>query len=204
MQYRNLPSVDSVLAAPEVAAAVQLYSRGWVVGLVRTELDAARQRVRQGASPAGPDDVAEAVCQRINEATRAEPRHVINATGVIIHTNLGRAPLSNAAMQAAEQAARGYSNLEFDLGAGGRGSRQTRVQALLRQLTGAEAALVVNNNASALLLGLSALAAGKEVIVSRAEAVEIGGGFRIPDVLAPERVQPRGRGRHQPHLPSGL
>ena len=183
MQYRNLPSVDSVLAAPEVAAAVQLYSREWVVGLVRTELDAARQRVRQGASPAGPDDVAEAVCQRINEATRAEPRHVINATGVIIHTNLGRAPLSNAAMQAAEQAARGYSNLEFDLGAGGRGSRQTRVQALLRQLTGAEAALVVNNNASALLLGLSALAAGKEVIVSRAEAVEIGGGFRIPDVL---------------------
>ena len=183
MQFRNLPSVDSVLAAPEVAAAVQLYSREWVVDLVRTELDAARQRVRQGASPAGPDDVAEAVCQRINEATRAEPRHVINATGVIIHTNLGRAPLSNAAIQAAEQAAQGYSNLEFDLDTGGRGSRQARVQALLRQLTGAEAALVVNNNASALLLGLSALAAGKEVIVSRAEAVEIGGGFRIPDVL---------------------
>ena len=183
MQFRNLPSVDSVLAAPEVAAAVQLYSREWVVDLVRTELDAARQRVRQGASPAGTNGVAEAVCQRINEATRAEPRHVINATGVIIHTNLGRAPLSNAAIQAAEQAARGYSNLEFDLGAGGRGSRQATVQALLRQLTGAEAALVVNNNASAVLLGLSALAAGKEVIVSRAEAVEIGGGFRIPDVL---------------------
>ena len=183
MQFRSLPSVDSVLATPEVAAAVESYTREWVVGLVRAEIDQARHRVRQGDDPSGLDQVAEMVCQRIEDTVRAEPRRVINATGVIIHTNLGRAPLSRAAILAAEEAAQGYSNLEFDLESGTRGSRQARVQALLRQLTGAEAALVVNNNASAVLLGLSALAVGREVVVSRAEAVEIGGGFRVPDVL---------------------
>jgi L-seryl-tRNA(Ser) seleniumtransferase len=115
--------------------------------------------------------------------TRPSPRPVINATGVIIHTNLGRAPLSRAATEAAVMAAQGYSDLELDLQTGKRGSRQAHLQALLQQLTGAEAALVVNNNASALLLGLSTLADGKEVVVSRGEAVEIGGGFRVPDVL---------------------
>jgi L-seryl-tRNA(Ser) seleniumtransferase len=109
---------------------------------------------------------------------------VINATGVIIHTNLGRAPLSAVALSAMAQVSQGYSNLELDLEEGTRGSRQAHLQPILRQLTGAEAALVVNNNASAVLLGLCALAQGKEVIVSRGEAVEIGGGFRIPDVLA--------------------
>ena len=183
MQFSSLPSVDSVLATPEVAAAVESYTREWVVGLVRAEVDQARQRVRQGRDPAGPEEVAAAVCQRIENAVRAEPRPIINATGVIIHTNLGRTPLSRAAIRAAEEAAQGYSNLEFDLESGARGSRQARSQSLLRQLTGAEAALVVNNNASAVLLGLSALAAGREVAVSRAEAVEIGGGFRVPDVL---------------------
>ena len=183
MQFRNLPSVDSVLATPEVADAAQSYSREWVVGLVRLELDQARQRIRKGDGAPGLTEVAEGVGQRIKDAVRAEPRQVINATGVVIHTNLGRAPLSKAAIQAANEAARGYSNLEFDLETGSRGSRQAQLQTLLRQLTGAEAALAVNNNASAVLLGLSALAAGKEVIVSRAEAVEIGGGFRVPDVM---------------------
>jgi L-seryl-tRNA(Ser) seleniumtransferase len=112
------------------------------------------------------------------------PRPVINATGVIIHTNLGRSPLSRAAIEAAVAASQGYSDLEFDLTTGRRGSRQAHLQALVRELTGAEAALVVNNNASAVLLALTALAQGKEVIVSRGEAVEIGGGFRVPDVLA--------------------
>ena len=101
----------------------------------------------------------------------------------MIHTNLGRAPLSRAAVEASNHAAQGYSNLELDLATGRRGSRQAKLQSLLCQITGAESALVVNNNASALLLGLSALAAGKEVVVSRSEAVEIGGGFRVPDVL---------------------
>ena len=183
MQFRNLPSVDSVLALPNVAAAAAAYSREWVVELAREELDAARQRIRRGMEPDGPGEIAALVCRRVEEAGRAEPRRVINATGVVIHTNLGRAPLSRAAIQAAEEAAAGYSNLEFDLESGRRGSRQARLESLLRQLTGAEAALAVNNNASAVLLGLLALAAGREVIVSRAEAVEIGGGFRVPDVL---------------------
>ncbi len=183
MQFRNLPSVDSVLATPEVADATLSYSREWVVGLVRLELDQARQRIRKGDGAPGLAEVAEGVGQRIKDAVRAEPRQVINATGVVIHTNLGRAPLSKAAIQAADEAARGYSNLEFDLETGSRGSRQAQLQKLLRELTGAEAALAVNNNASAVLLGLSALAVGKEVIVSRAEAVEIGGGFRVPDVM---------------------
>lgn len=183
MQFRNLPSVDSVLDLPNVAAAAAAHSRQWVVELTREELDAARRRIRQGGEADGAEEIAALVCRRVEEAGRAEPRRVINATGVVIHTNLGRAPLSRAAMQAAEEAAAGYSNLEFDLESGRRGSRQARLESLLRQLTGAEAALAVNNNASAVLLGLVALAAGREVIVSRAEAVEIGGGFRVPDVL---------------------
>ena len=183
MQFRNLPSVDSVLAVPEVAEAAASFDRDWVVELVRGELETARQRIRQGREAVGLDEVAHLVCQRVKDAVRAEPRRVINATGVVIHTNLGRAPLSRAAMKAAEEAAFGYSNLEINLDTGRRGSRQAQLESLLRQITGAEAAIAVNNNASAVLLGLLALAAGREVIVSRAEAVEIGGGFRVPDVL---------------------
>ena len=112
------------------------------------------------------------------------PRRVINATGVVLHTNLGRAPLSKSALQAMNDAASGYSDLEFELQRGQRGSRQAHVNSLITQVSGAEAALVVNNNASAVMLGLAALARDKEVIVSRGEAVEIGGGFRIPGVLA--------------------
>ena len=183
MQFRNLPSVDSVLANQDVAVAVQSFDRDWVVDLVREELAAAREQIKQGGDSPDAGHVAMSVCQRIEDTMRAEPRHVINATGVVIHTNLGRAPLSRAAIDAATQAAQGYSNLELDVSTGRRGSRQAQLQTLLRQITGAEAALAVNNNASAMLLGLSALAAGKEVIVSRSEAVEIGGGFRVPDVL---------------------
>jgi L-seryl-tRNA(Ser) seleniumtransferase len=183
MQFRNLPSVDSVLANQDVAAAAQSFDRDWVVGLVREELAAARERIRQGGDSPDAVQVAASVSQQIEDTMRAEPRQVINATGVVIHTNLGRAPLSRAAIEAANQAAQGYSNLELDLATGRRGSRQAKLQSLLRQLTGAEAALAVNNNASAMLLGLSALAAGREVVVSRSEAVEIGGGFRVPDVL---------------------
>ncbi|MCH8799928.1 MAG: L-seryl-tRNA(Sec) selenium transferase [Chloroflexi bacterium] len=183
MQFRNLPSVDSVLANQDVAAAAQSYDRDWVVDLVREALESARERIRQGGDPPDVDQVATTVRRRIDDTMRAEPRQVINATGVVIHTNLGRAPLSRAAIEASNQAAQGYSNLELDLATGRRGSRQAQVQSLLRQLTGAEAALAVNNNASAMLLGLTALASGKEVVVSRSEAVEIGGGFRVPDVL---------------------
>ena len=183
MQFRNLPSVDRLMAAPPIAAAAATHPRPWVIDLVRAELDAARQRIRQGAPADGLAQIAAQVCRRIDQAAHPQPRPVINATGVVIHTNLGRAPLSRAAIHAAHQAAAGYSNLEYDLDSGQRGGRYAQLESLLQQLTGAEAALAVNNNAAAILLGLSALAAGRQVIVSRAEAVEIGGGFRIPDVL---------------------
>ena len=114
---------------------------------------------------------------------RRSLRRVINATGVIVHTNLGRAPLAEAALDRVREIGRGYSNLEYDVAAGGRGSRQDHVAGILRRLTGAEAALVVNNNAAAVMLALAALAEGRDVLVSRGELIEIGDGFRIPDVL---------------------
>ena len=183
MQFRSLPSVDSVMAIPAVASAAAGYRRDLVVNIVRQHLDRARQEIRLGGSAPAAVALAESVCREMASLARREPRRVINATGVIIHTNLGRAPLSRSAIEAMVEAAAGYTDLELDMETGRRGSRQAHLQSLLRQLTGAEAALAVNNNASALLLGLSALSAGKEVIVARGEAVEIGGGFRIPDVL---------------------
>jgi L-seryl-tRNA(Ser) seleniumtransferase len=128
-------------------------------------------------------DLPELVEERVRDAMRPRLRPVINASGVIIHTNLGRAPLSAAALRAAEDAGRGYSNLEYDLDRGERGSRHNLVTDLLRRLTGAEDALVANNNAAAMLLILSTLGQGREAIISRGQLVEIGGGFRIPDVM---------------------
>jgi len=183
MQFRDLPSVDRVMASDGMAALTETYPRDWVVDLVRRELDRARQKIRDGGKAPSAGDVADGVGGELRSINEVAPRQVINATGVIVHTNLGRAPLSQSAIDAMTQAARGYTDLEMDLSTGRRGSRQAHLQSLLQQVTGAEAALAVNNNASALLLGLSALSVGKEVIVSRGEAVEIGGGFRIPDVL---------------------
>lgn len=182
-ELRNLPSVERVLNAETLSAAVDTHGREMVVDLAREVLDGARKRVLAGSpAPAG-HQIAAAVLDLMTDLAEPSPRPVINATGVVIHTNLGRAPLSDAALAAADAVGRGYSDLEIDLRTGRRGSRQAHLQSLLRRITGAEAALAVNNNASALLLGLSALAFGREVIVSRGEAVEIGGGFRIPDVL---------------------
>ncbi|MDE2824062.1 MAG: L-seryl-tRNA(Sec) selenium transferase [Chloroflexota bacterium] len=182
-QFRNLPSVNDVLDDERVSRLVQEFSHEAVLGLVRTEIDRARDGIRNGDSPLSLDVLADAVERRAAALWGSMPTPVINATGVILHTNLGRAPLSDDAMEAMRAANEGYGDLEFDLETGRRGSRQGRVAQLLCQLTGAEGALVVNNNASAVLLGLAAVANGKEVIVSRGEAVEIGGGFRIPDVL---------------------
>ena len=183
-QLRNIPSVERVLSSETLAWEMKAYSREWIVSLVRQELDRARARVMNGADAPTAEAVAQATRKVVEGMNRPAPTPVINATGVVIHTNLGRAPLSRAATEAAVHAAQGYSNLEFDLGNGRRGSRQAHLQNLFQEVTGAEAGLVVNNNAAAVLLGLSALAAGKEVVVSRGEAVEIGGGFRIPDVLS--------------------
>ncbi|MEX2159338.1 MAG: L-seryl-tRNA(Sec) selenium transferase [Dehalococcoidia bacterium] len=182
--YRELPSVDRVLADERVRALSAEYSGDAVVALVREELASARKTIARGGDAPALDRIVAAIGARARTALSVSLRPVINATGVIIHTNLGRAPLSDEAIAAMSEAARGYSNLEFDLGGGTRGSRYIHLEEQLRRLTGAEAAMAVNNNASAVLLALSALCGGREVVISRGQLVEIGGGFRIPDVMA--------------------
>ena len=182
--YRNLPSVERLLQTPEVQALTDTLPREVVTDLVRGRIDAAREAIGAGGDAPSAEALAAAVVESAHSFARLRPQGVINATGVIIHTNLGRAPLSAAALAAVRRVAEGYSDLEYDLPAGERGSRRVHAESLLTQLTGAEAALVVNNNAAAVLLALASMAAGREVIVSRGEAVEIGGGFRVPDVLA--------------------
>jgi len=188
-QFRSLPSVEQLLQEPGLAGLAGAYSHAAVVSLARQQLDAIRQSIRDGGDAPGVGQLAADIVARAKEEWAPWPRLLVNATGVVIHTNLGRAPLSEAAMAAVNAAAGGYSDLEFDVNAGARGSRQAHIGRLLSEVTGAETGLVVNNNASAIMLGLSAVAGpaspipGGEVIVSRGEGVEIGGGFRIPDVL---------------------
>jgi L-seryl-tRNA(Ser) seleniumtransferase len=172
VKLRDLPSVDELARSVEDPLAVDA---------ARRVLDRAREEIRAGAEPG---DLAERLREELGAARRPQLRRVLNATGVIVHTNLGRAPLPTAALERVTEVARGYSNLEYDLADGARGSRQDHLAGLLRRLTGAEASLVVNNNAGAVLLALAALAEGREVVVSRGELIEIGDGFRIPDVLA--------------------
>jgi L-seryl-tRNA(Ser) seleniumtransferase len=155
--------------------------RDLVVGAVRAALERARATIRDGDDP-GP--IADLVLAELASVRRPSLRRVLNATGVLVHTNLGRAPLAEEAIARVVEVGTGYSNLEYDLSSGERGSRQDHLARLLQRLTGAEAALVVNNNAAAVLLALAALAEGREVVVSRGELIEIGDGFRIPDVLA--------------------
>ena len=184
MQYRNLPNVNSVLEQDCLQMALAKYKREWMVDLVRRGIEDARESIAKGNDCPTVSEIACEVQDRLEYLLSQSPKRLINATGVIIHTNLGRSPLSSLAIDAAQSASAGYSDLELDVVSGKRGSRQSHLQSLLQEITGAEAALVVNNNAAALLLGLSALAYGKEVIVSRGEAVEIGGGFRIPEVMS--------------------
>ena len=182
-EFRHLPSVDKVLSDERIKQLEETYSHDLLVELVRQRLGEARHAITAGNPPPSVNEIVESVCQRVQVLEKPTLRTVVNATGVILHTNLGRAPLSREAIQAMADVAEDYSNLEFDLSTGSRGTRNVHVESVLCQLTGAEAALVVNNNASAVLLGLTALARRREVIVSRGEAVEIGGGFRIPDVM---------------------
>jgi len=179
--YRALPSVDRLLRHERLQEVAD--DAGTLTELVRQAIETARAAIARGSDAPSEEQLAESVLGLARLVFEPSLRPVINATGVIIHTNLGRAPLSEAAIEAMAAVSRGYSNLEFDLEAGERGSRHSHLASALRQLTGAEDAIVVNNNAAALLLTLSALAGGREVIVSRGEAVEIGGGFRIPDVM---------------------
>jgi L-seryl-tRNA(Ser) seleniumtransferase len=176
VELRDLPSVDRLLAEAPLAAA----PRGLALEAARAALSSARERIVAGEDPGDIAALAQAELARLQAPSL---RRVLNATGVIVHTNLGRAPLAPAALARVEEVARSYSNLELDLGSGARGSRQSHVTDALCRLTGAAAALVVNNNAAAVLLAVAALAEGREVVVSRGELVEIGDGFRIPDVL---------------------
>ena len=183
MQLRNIPSVESVIKTPELDALSLEYPREWIIDVIREKISNNREDVLVGKDVKDAQAISREVEKHIQKLIESKPKEVINATGVIIHTNLGRAPLSSASVKAAVNCAAGYSDLELDLETGKRGGRLGTIKSLLTQLTGAEDALVVNNNAAALLLALSALCIGKEVIVPRSEAIEIGGGFRIPDVL---------------------
>ncbi len=175
---RELPSVDRLLLEPEIRELLGTAPRIAVVDAVRESIAAARTR---RAGP--PDSWATDVRERLSDRARTSLRPVLNATGVVLHTNLGRTPLAPAAVAAIAWVAAGYSNLEFDLDTGTRGSRGDHCREPLRAVTGAEDALAVNNAAGALLLALSALAAGRDVLISRGELIEIGGSFRIPDIL---------------------
>jgi len=184
---RRLPGVDVLLASPAFQDLLRRYPRGRVVDAARETLALIREEVARagdGALPEGHEDYACRIRDLLDTWDLPSLRPVINATGVVLHTNLGRAPLSDAARQAMARVGRGYSNLEFDLESGERGSRYVHCVRLLKELTGANDALVVNNNAAAVVLALNTLALGRGVLVSRGELVEIGGGFRIPDMLS--------------------
>lgn len=178
---RDLPSVSSLLETPGVKWLLDKNPRRVVVDAVRSTVEAARA---SGAAQLTEKQWAENIAAAVRDATRPSLRRVINGTGVVLHTNLGRAPLADVAIRAIGHVAEGYSNLEYDVETGQRGSRYSHCVGLLRQLTGAEDALVVNNCAAGLVLTLNALAQKKEVLVSRGELVEIGGSFRIPDIMA--------------------
>ncbi len=184
MTLRDLPSIDSLLQHPDGASLRREIGHELAVEALRLEVERARAALGQGQAPPAPPDLIRQARRWASDRVAPGLRPVINASGVILHTNLGRAVLSRSAQQALLAAAAGYSTLEYDLERGERGQRQAHLEALLTQLTGAEAALVVNNNAAAVLLALTALARDREVVISRSQLIEIGGGFRIPEVLA--------------------
>ena len=183
--FRSLPQLQKLLELPAAEALCAAYGRAAVTSALRDGLAGLRAEIGAGAVTEVPDALALLARAELQLAARQRRglRRAINATGIVLHTNLGRAPLAEEAIEAVADVAAGYCNLEFDLSSGKRGSRTQALEPLLRELTGAEAALAVNNGAAAILLVLSALSAGAEVIVSRGELVEIGGGFRVPDVI---------------------
>jgi L-seryl-tRNA(Ser) seleniumtransferase len=183
---RELPSVSALLETPGVKTLLQHHPRKVVLDAVRSAIDAARASGEPGRTE---DEWVDTITSAVHDSVRPSLGRVINATGVVLHTNLGRAPLADAAVRAIERVAQGFSNLEYDIETGTRGSRYSHCVELLRQLTGAEDALVVNNCAAAIVLALNALAQRKEVLVSRGELVEIGGSFRIPDIMARSGVK---------------
>jgi L-seryl-tRNA(Ser) seleniumtransferase len=187
--YRVIPAIEQLRQRPAIAALEREHGHSAMTTALREAAADIRERITKGhAAPADAEAAARAIeadaASRLATTFRGSLRRVINATGVIIHTNLGRAPLSPAAIDRLITIGQGYSNLEYDIETGERGSRTVHAEHLLTTLTGAEAAIVVNNNAAATMLILAGLASGREVVVSRGELVEIGGGFRVPDVMA--------------------
>lgn len=183
-RFRAIPPVNSWLAMPEIAACAESMGQKTALGFLRPILQELRARIRDGEQFEFDAFVTQRFLECLALGERSGLRRVINATGILLHTGLGRAPLSAAAVGAIQSVAGGYCNLEFDLETGQRGRRVDAVRDALRDITGAESATVVNNNAAATILALRAIAAGREVIVSRGQLVEIGGGFRLPEIMA--------------------
>ncbi|HET8679634.1 MAG TPA: L-seryl-tRNA(Sec) selenium transferase [bacterium] len=182
-RLRDLPSVERVVVALDQQGLLAGFPRRAATLCVREVLDSARRRLRDGGPDAPLDAIVHEAAALLRRRFETSLRRVVNATGVLLHTNLGRAPLSDAAQVAVAEAAAGYSALEIDLDEGGRGSRHAHIESILTAVTGAEAGFAVNNNAAAVTLALAALAGGREAVVGRGELVEIGGGFRMPDVM---------------------
>ena len=182
--FRQLPAVGRVLEHPALAALRGEHAADAITAAVRFELEVIRNRMKSGEAAADLDNIAQSVAATLQRDSAPILRTVINATGIVLHTNLGRSPMAEVAARAAYEAARGYVNLELDLASGKRSSRQDPIRAGVMAITGAEAATVVNNCAAATVIVLRALAAGKEVIVSRGQLIEIGGSFRIPEIMA--------------------
>jgi L-seryl-tRNA(Ser) seleniumtransferase len=180
---RDLPSVDVLLQSPQAEAWIADFGRSLTLQAIRHTLEESRIEYKQKQSIPEHEELFHKIIDRLKTWSSPSLIPVINASGVILHTNLGRAPLSDAAIRAVQTVAGGYSNLEYDLEAGKRGSRLVHAESLLKQLTNAEAGLVVNNNAAAVMLVLSALARRRAAVIARTQLVEIGGGFRIPDVM---------------------
>ncbi|MCE5202806.1 MAG: L-seryl-tRNA(Sec) selenium transferase [Coriobacteriales bacterium] len=181
---RTLPKVDRILEREDISALAETHPRTLVTDAVRETIDALREDILAGVErDVSVDAVASQVVELVQMKAMRSLRRVVNATGIVVHTNLGRSLLSDEAARAVDEVARSYSTLEYDVETGERGSRHTHVESLISRLTGAEAAMAVNNNAAAVLLGLAGIARGREVIVSRGQLVEIGGSFRVPDVM---------------------
>ena len=183
VSLRDIPSVDQILKHPRTEQLLGSFGHAWTVSAIRQLQDELRQTLPNLTEIPSDEELISSLESILEKQSQPSLRTVINATGVLLHTNLGRAPLSNDALEAVESTASGYSTLEFDLAKGKRGKRDVHASDLLTRLTGGESALVVNNNAAAVLLALSALAKSKNVAISRSQLVEIGGGFRIPDVM---------------------